>query len=457
MAKISGRQVEIGIGIETTPNTAVACADYFKWDNFSLVAYSDKEFLDSARGIRNKHSNSIITEQYGKGAIEFAPTVDILPYVLGMFLGVRNTATAAGESAVYVHTFTVQNANTSMKTATLAIKQGGLQTEQYCNTVADSLSVTIGKGIGKAKVGLIGNFPSTVSAIYPSYTQDTLFSRNQMLAYFGASVSAALGTAALTTLTSDATAPADGATIVIGGVTYTAKTTLTGAPYEVLINTTAAAFIINLKKAINGTGVAGTDYGVNTVAHTQVYATTLTTTTLVIVARANGTPSNAIATTQAGTSHCTWAGTTMTSGTPGTGAGPTPLVEITFDGANAVQFADAFLSGSAQPIAGGFIAGPLTLKGSYTLHFADTVEYSKYLNGTNNNLVVVLTGALLGVVPTPESIVLKFGDIVLTKPPVEYKKDGLMLLKQEFEVQYDATDKELTALVTNGYAGTNYQ
>ena len=48
-------------------------------------------------------------------------------------------------------------------------------------------------------------------------------------------------------------------------------------------------------------------------------ATTNTDTTQLIVARVNGTDANSIATTQAGTSHCTWAGATMNSGTPGTG------------------------------------------------------------------------------------------------------------------------------------------
>ena len=457
MAKTAGRQIEIGIGIETTPGTSVAAADYVKWESLSLVGMSDKATLNSARGIRNKLSNSIIIKQYGKGAIEFAPTTDILPYFLGLALGSRSSGTASGESAVYNHTFTVQNANASMKTASLTIKQGSIQTEQYTNTVVDSIEFTVNKDISKCKVNLLGQFPTIVTAISPSYTQDSLFTRNQMLAYFGASVSAALGTAASTTLTSDTTAPANNSTIVIGGQTYTYKTSLTGAAYEVFINSTAAAALVNLKKAINGTGTAGTDYGVGTLPHTQVIATTVTTTTLLIVAIQNGTPSNSIATTQAGTSHCTWAGATMNSGTPGTGAGPSQLVDLSFTHSNNVLFEDAFLSGSASPAAGGFIAGPVSIKGSYTLQMSDTVELAKYQQNTLQNLVVVLNGSLLGVVPTYEQIVFKFGDLVLTKAPLEYKIDDITFLKQEFEIQYDATDKEITAIVTNTYAGTNYQ
>lgn len=448
----------MGIGIETTAGTPVAAADFFKWESLSLMSISDKVLLNSARGIRNKASNSIVIKQYGKGSVEFVPTVDMIPYVLGLFMGTRSSGAHSGESTVYDHTFSIQNANASMKTATLTIKQGGIQTERYANVVVDSFDLTVDKDFAKCKIGVLGMFPDT-SSISPSYTQDTLFSRNQMLAYFGTSFANALGTAASTTLTSDATAPADGSTITIGSITYTFKTTLSspGVAYEVLINSTASAALANLKKAINLTGTAGTDYGAGTVAHPQFIATTKTGTTLLIVAIQNGTAANSVATTQAGTSHCTWAGSTVNAGTPGTGSPAVALVNFSLQGANNVLFDDAFLSGSAQPIAGGFVAGSLVLKGSYTLQFADLTELQKYQQNTLNAMVVVFSGALVGVVPTYEQIILKLGKLALIKAPVEYNIDGLNYLKQEFEVQYDATDKELSAIVTNTYVGTNYQ
>jgi hypothetical protein len=457
--KISGRQTEVGIAIETTAGTPVSAQDFFKWESLSLVSMSDKVLLNSARGIRNKTSNSIVVKQYGKGSIEFVPTVDMLPYILDLFMGTKTSSAAhSGETTVYDHLFAINNANASMRTGTLTIKQGGIQTERYANCVVDSLDLTIDKDFAKCKIGILGNFPDT-SAISPSYTQDTLFTKNQMLAYFGTSFSNAIGSPASTTLTSDTTAPADGSTIVIGSITYTLKTTLTaaGVPYEVFINTTPAAAFANLKKAINGTGTPGTDYGVGTVAHPQVIATTVSgTPTLLIVAIQNGTGANTIATTQAGTSHCTWSGTTMTVGTPGVGAGPTPLLNFTLNLANNVLFDEAFLSGSANPVAGGFVAGSLQIKGTYTLQFSDTVELAKYQQNTLNALVVVLNGAKVGTVPTLEQIILKMGKLVLTKAPVEYQLDGLNYIKQEFEVSYDATDKEFSATVTNTNAGANY-
>lgn len=102
-------------------------------------------------------------------------------------------------------------------------------------------------------------------------------------------------------LTSDATAPANNDTVTVGGVTYTFKTTLTGAANEVLINTTAAAALTNLKRAITLTGTIGTDYGTGTVVNPVVTATTLTSTTLVIEAIDQTLDGNSLAVSEAST------------------------------------------------------------------------------------------------------------------------------------------------------------
>lgn len=106
------------------------------------------------------------------------------------------------------------------------------------------------------------------------------------------------GGAASVLLTSDATAPANNDTVTVGGVTYTFKTSLTGAANEVLINTTAAAALTNLKRAITLTGTIGTDYGTGTVVNPLVTGGTLTTTTLLITANDLTVPGTALAATE---------------------------------------------------------------------------------------------------------------------------------------------------------------
>lgn len=81
------------------------------------------------------------------------------------------------------------------------------------------------------------------------------------------------------TLTISSGAPADGKTVTVGGKVYTFKTALTPTEGEVLINTTLAAALDNLKAAINHTGTPDTDYKC-AAANTKVVAGTKTGTTL---------------------------------------------------------------------------------------------------------------------------------------------------------------------------------
>lgn len=115
---------------------------------------------------------------------------------------------------------------------------------------------------------------------------------------------------ATATLTSDATIPTADDTVVIDSVTYTFKASPGATANEVKLGANAAAALANLKKAINLTGVAGTDYGSATVIHPTVKATTLTATTLKLVAKTGGTAGNALASTE-GSTHLSFGDTTF--------------------------------------------------------------------------------------------------------------------------------------------------
>jgi len=123
------------------------------------------------------------------------------------------------------------------------------------------------------------------------------------------------GVASIGTLTSDATAPANGDTVTIDTKVYTFKTTLTMAEGEVLIGASAAAALDNLKSAINHTtGNGATYYCV--AEHPTVIAITNTDTTQVVRARAVGTAGNSIASTDT-SAHLSWGAATLGSGTDG--------------------------------------------------------------------------------------------------------------------------------------------
>ncbi len=322
MTKTSGTQVQIGLGIESlaAPNVAVAEAVFIPWTGYSMQAVAEKSMFKSARGIRNETSNSMIRRKYSEGSISVVPNTAVVPYFLSLAMG--GVSSASIVDGTYTHTFTIQNTNASVRTATLTAEEGAIQTTQYTNVVCNSLNFEVSDEYAAMTAELIGGFPST-DTISESYSQETEFAYHQMTVKFG------------TTLSNADSASA----------------------------TALKAFSLNIN--------------------------------------------------------------------------------------NNIQIDEAFLSGSNEIVSGCLIPSRLSITGSYSLHFEDTTELAKYKANTLNAAVVALTGPVVGGGTTTEKITFRIGDLVLTKPPVEYNIDGLLVLTQEFEVQYDATDLELTATVTN--------
>lgn len=123
--------------------------------------------------------------------------------------------------------------------------------------------------------------------------------------------------AATSTLTSNNTTPTDGDSVTVDGQTYTFRTTLTNAgtaSYEVLINGSADNALTNLKKAINLSGTAGTDYGTNTLIHPTVTAGNLSSHTIPVTAKTLGTAGNNLLTSTINAGTLSWTGTSLTGG-----------------------------------------------------------------------------------------------------------------------------------------------
>lgn len=109
---------------------------------------------------------------------------------------------------------------------------------------------------------------------------------------------------------------ADTETVTIGGKVYTFQAALTNINGNVKIGVDAATSRANLIKAINLTGVPGTDYAVLMTQHPTVTAAQGAGNTLVVTAVNAGTAGNAIATTEtlAGALNA-WGAATLAGGT----------------------------------------------------------------------------------------------------------------------------------------------
>lgn len=130
------------------------------------------------------------------------------------------------------------------------------------------------------------------------------------------------------------------------------------------------------------------------------------------------------------------------------GNSATPLRSFKLNINNNILTDEAFLSGANTITAGNLVNGRLEVTGSYSLAFENTTELAKYQANTKNAIIVTFTGALIGA-SSLETIQFKIGRAVLTAEPMEYNADGLVVLNQEFTVEYDSTDLEIQAIVIN--------
>jgi hypothetical protein len=189
MAKTAGREVEVGLGVEATAGTAVAATAWAKWLSFSMQGIAEKSLFSGARGIRTKMSDSMIKRKYGQGSLQVVADPLIAMYLFRLLLGSKASTTAAGESAVYDHTLTVQNANASVKTFTLTSKVGGVVNQRYPNSVINSLSIEFADEWATMTADIIGQFVDTAGSPTPAYTEQSLLAYHQATVKFGTSIS----------------------------------------------------------------------------------------------------------------------------------------------------------------------------------------------------------------------------------------------------------------------------
>ena len=129
-----------------------------------------------------------------------------------------------------------------------------------------------------------------------------------------ADVAIAAAVAAAGTLTSTG-AFSNGETVTIGTQTYTFTSPFVNAANNIDASGTQAQTHENLRRAINGDGVAGVNYGTGTVANADVTAAD-TATTNVLTARKAGTFGNTVATTETG-ANISFGAATLTGGSGG--------------------------------------------------------------------------------------------------------------------------------------------
>lgn len=351
-------------------------------DEIALGA-STEEALSNLYSAINGNYGSVAVNTQVVAVAKDATTVTVRGRVPGTSL---NTVATTGTALRTVWADTTLGGGTGASDAGVTTGAATVTIGDITYTVVDALSETYGasavayqvlKGANEAAMianlkkainltGTAGTEYSTGTAIHPQVRCTA--SDATTLTVKGIVVGTSLNTVATTetmantgwadttlgggTGSSDAGIDTATATITIGTRTYTFVTELTetilgnttGAVADQIYYVTSVAVALdNMKKAINASGLAGTDYSTGTTANLDVVATTNTDTTQVIVSKLTGTVANAIATTETIANHA-WTGLVMASGTGATGsvlANTITFSAVATTGERFIDFGDA--------------------------------------------------------------------------------------------------------------------
>lgn len=159
MSRFIGRQVSVGLGIESTPGTEVAPTDWYR--QLKLGFQRKTTVIDnvSALGRVEKVNDSAVVQQWAEGPIEGKLYNTTVGYLLYNILGsVATTDNADSDATIKDHTFTVNNTSTP-PTLTVARKdpnsdrRHGLASLDDLEISVDTSDWVMLTGNLKAKVG----------------------------------------------------------------------------------------------------------------------------------------------------------------------------------------------------------------------------------------------------------------------------------------------------------------
>ena len=187
MALKEGRQGYLGLGVESTPGTAVAATTTIPFTANTLTGKHEPALDISARASRASDFQAAIGKQWGEGDVTVNVDSLNIGYLLKLVTGNENVSNPA--TGVYDHLFyTTVSGNTPL-TATLYNYQG-VDVQQFASMAVDKFDLEVKDSFMTAKATFKGFFPSTGS-YSPVTVSGTLLQWNDYNIQTGSSLVAA--------------------------------------------------------------------------------------------------------------------------------------------------------------------------------------------------------------------------------------------------------------------------
>lgn len=172
MAEILGRQVEVGVSVESVRGTAeVAVQKWVKKANATVVERAAKAIDPSTRGRMEDALGARVTKKWLEGSVDGVLHADAIGYVLHSLYGGVSSAPSGGATA---HTFSVDQ-TVQHPTLTLTVKEGGVVQQSFAGCVAGEavISATLDDYV-RTSASFTGK-GAVASTEAPSYGTDSDF------------------------------------------------------------------------------------------------------------------------------------------------------------------------------------------------------------------------------------------------------------------------------------------
>jgi hypothetical protein len=183
-----GREPQLGVGLETTPGTAVVESKSLPFVTCTMRGMQEPIIDEAAKGVREKSWGAITGKKHGEGDIEIYADVENAPYLLIPALGTVSTTSSSG---VYVHTITRKSSNPPK---TLSVIYNDTQdTRLYSYATVNTLELTVTDGLATISANILSKFPTSATASN-SITSERILAFKDYTVKFGGGAN---GTAAL--------------------------------------------------------------------------------------------------------------------------------------------------------------------------------------------------------------------------------------------------------------------
>lgn len=197
MPFLRGEDVNVGVAIEAVRGTYVEPQIWIPARTpAGIIAQLDKVDIQETRSTKMPSQGQEIVRYGAGGSLEFNLRSRSLGYLLKSLLGSVSSATKAGETVVYEHTFNLLASDPSHPSLSLSVSKPNIQSYQYVKALVKMLEIrTPVDDLVNATVEFVAAQEAEHAAFTPSFPSTDTYFRQQDVSIKLATTYAGLGAA----------------------------------------------------------------------------------------------------------------------------------------------------------------------------------------------------------------------------------------------------------------------